>query len=98
MDMQNHLMAITNWIINDLKSNSIRAVEAIWNENENTAVLSFYINGNIAEEELENISVASAEIIAHCSNGLLKENYIRWDYPKPLPEKVFAYQKEESFE
>lgn len=95
MDMQKHLMVITNWIISDLKSNNIRAVDAVWKKDKNTAALSFYIDGNATEEELEDISVACAEIIAHCSNGLLEENSIRWDYPKPLPEKKFAYRKEE---
>lgn len=95
MDMQKHLMGITNWTISDLKSNNIRAVEAIWKEEKNTAALSFYIDGNVTEKELEDISVACAEIIAHCSNALLEEIFIRWDYPKQLPEKTFAYEKEE---
>lgn len=95
MNMQKHLTEITNWIISDLKSNNIRAVDAVWKEDKNTASLSFYIDGNATEEQLEDISVASAEIIAHCSNGLLEENFIRWDCPKPLPEKKFAYSKEE---
>lgn len=95
MDMQNHLMTITNWIISDLKSNKIRAVDASWNEDENTAYLSFYIDGETTEEEHEDMSVACAEIIAHCSSGLLRENFIRLDYPKPLPVKILAYKKEE---
>lgn len=95
MEMQNHLMAITNWIISDLRSNKIRAVDAVWTEDKNTAVLSFYMDDNATEEEFEDISVACAEIIAHCSSGLLEENFIRWDYPQPLSKETFAYQKEE---
>lgn len=94
MDMQNHLTTITNWIISDLKSKKIRAVDAVWKEDENTASLSFYIDGEITEEELEDFSVACAEIIAHCSNGLLKENFLRWDYPKPLPSQFLAYKRD----
>lgn len=67
----------------------------MWKEDKNTACLSFYFDGNATEEEIEDASIACAEIIAHCSNGLLEENYIRWDYPKPLPEKFLAYKKEE---
>jgi hypothetical protein len=36
-----------------------------------------------------------AGIIANFSNGFLEEKYIRWDYPKPLPEEFLAYKKEE---
>lgn len=34
-----------------------------------------YIDGETTEEELEDMSVACAEIIAHCSSGLLREFY-----------------------
>lgn len=95
MDMQHHLTAITNWIISDLKSDKIRAVDAVWEQDKNTASLSFYIDGEITEEENEDFSVASAEIIAHCLNGLLKEHFIRWDYPNPLPYQFLAYKRDE---
>jgi hypothetical protein len=93
--MQNHLTAITNWIISDLRSEKIRAVDAVWKEENNTASLLFYLDGQVSEDELDDISVACAEIIAHCSNGLLEEKFIRLDYPSPLPNKILAYKKKE---
>ncbi len=96
MNMQEHLIYISKLIINDYKFPKIRGVNSVWNENENTAYITFFFDGQATEEELEDASVICTEVIAHCSNGLLKENFIRLDYPKPLPESTFwAYVREE---
>ncbi len=95
MDMQEHLLYITKLKVQDIHSPKIRGVVATWNEKENTACLSFYFDGKATGEELEDASVACSEIIAHCSNGLLEEHYIRWDYPKPIPQENLAYKREE---
>ncbi len=93
--MQEHLLYITELIINDLHLQKMRAVTAEWIEIENTASMSFYFDDQATEEEIEEAAIACVEIIAHCSNGLLEEHFIRWDYPKPLPEKFLAYKRKE---
>lgn len=96
-NMQKHLLYITNLSIKDLDFISkIRGVEAVWKENENTACISFYFNEEPTEVEQEEAAVCCTEIIAHCSNAMLEENYIRWKFPLPLPESRFwAYKKPE---
>ncbi len=45
-------------------------------------------------EELEDASVTFAEIIVHVPVGVMEEDYIRLDYPCPLPESPFwAYKR-----
>lgn len=96
LNMQEHLLYITELIVKNINSlKKIRGVTAIWNELENTAKINFYYDGEATEDEIEDFSVANAEIIAHCSNARLEEKFIRWDYPKPLPEKYLAYKREE---
>lgn len=96
LNMQEHLLHITELIVKDIKSlKKIRGVTAIWDELENTAKITFYYDGEADEDEIENFSVANTEIIAHCSNARLEEKFVRWDYPKPLPEKDLAYKREE---
>lgn len=90
--IEKHITYITSVIIKELDFKKIRAVEALWNKEYHTVCLSFYINGEMTEEEREEIEIACVEIIAQCGDALLEENFIRWDYPKPLPEIKFAYQ------
>lgn len=96
LNMQEHLLYITGLVVKDLSSlKKIRGVMAVWDELENTAKITFYYDGVANEEEIEDFSVANAEIIAHCSNARLEEKFIRCDYPKPLPEKYLAYKRKE---
>ena len=94
MNMQDHAAYITNLRVIELNSPRIRGVIAKWQEEKNTLSLSFYVDGQPTEEELEDYSATCGEIIASCSNALMEENYIRWDYPKPLPDQEFlAYSR-----
>lgn len=95
LNMQEHLLYITELIVKDLHSlNKIRGVMAVWDASENTAKITFYYNGEVTEDELEDFSIVNSEIIAHCSNAKLKENFIRLDYPQSLPKSLFwAYLK-----
>lgn len=85
-------------IVKDVNSISkLRGVEAVWDEIENTAKITFYYDGAITEDELEDYSVANTEIIAHCANAMLEEKFIRLDSPNELPKSEFwAYKREES--
>jgi|688.fasta_scaffold27635_8 hypothetical protein len=94
MDMLKHLIYITKLKTNCLPNN-VRAVSVAWKEKENTAVINFYLDGESTDEEIEDLSVISTEIIAHCANALLEENFIRLDYPGPLPAENIAYRREE---
>lgn len=91
--MQNHLLYIAKLTIPEFNLPTVRAVTAIWKEEKNTADLSFYFDKMMTEEELEEASTACAEIIAHCSNAMLEEYYVRWDYPNPLPENWLVYKR-----
>ena len=91
MDIQEHLSYITELELNRLNSSKIRGVTAYWKGK--TACISFYFQGEISEDDIEIASDVSTYIISHFPDGLLDENYIRWDYPKPLPEKFLAYKR-----
>ena len=54
--------------------------------NNHKACLSFYFDGHISDEDLEDAYDIGAGVIAHFPDGLLEEKYIRLDYPKPLPD------------
>jgi hypothetical protein len=96
MDMQKHLMYLAGLVVRDLKSPKLRGVTAKWREKDHTACLTFYFDGEATEEELEDASCACTEIISHFFDGLLEENYLRWDYPKPLPDRhLLAYERVE---
>jgi hypothetical protein len=91
MDIQKYLLYITQIEVESLNSSKIRAVTAYWKEN--IACLSFYFNGEITEEDLESASDTCTYIISHFPDGLLEENYIRLDYPKPIPKDFLAYEQ-----
>ena len=94
LDRQTHLLYITELLIKELNSNKIRGVKANWNiKNSRIAEISFYFDGNVSKEELENASAICTEIIADFPGDSLEERYIRWDYPKPLPKEFFAYRR-----
>lgn len=93
MNSQEYLLAMVKIEVKRLKSSKIRAVRAYWKGK--TACIFFYFNGEITEEDLESASDTCTYIIAHFPDGLLEENFIRWDYPKPIPENFLAFKKEE---
>ncbi len=95
MDLQKKLTYVTNWLVSENKiSPKIRGVTAQWKEEILTAHISFYFDGEAEVEELEDASVTCAEIIAHVPVGVMEEDYIRLDYPCPLPESPFwAYKR-----
>lgn len=92
MNIQEHLLYITDLELKRLHSNKIRGVTAYWEEK--TACISFYFQGEVMEEDIETASDVCTYIIAHFPDGLLEEKYIRWDYPQPLTEKFLAYRRE----
>ena len=94
MNIQEHLLYITELAFLDLKSTPIRGVIAIWKDE--TAHISMYFDGTIKEEDSEAASDACGEIAAHLPLGTMEENYIRYDSPKPLPESPFwGYKKDQ---
>lgn len=94
MNDQKNLMHITKIKVQDIHSSKIRGVTARWKNN--TACLTFYFDGAVTEDDFDAASDACGEVIAQFSNALLEENYLRWDYPKPLPDEIFlAYRRKE---
>jgi len=92
MNLQNQLLYVTQLRVKEINSPKIRGVTATWKDGI-TASISFYFDGEITEEDFDSASDACGEIIAQFSNGFLEENYIRWDYPKPLPKENLAYKR-----
>lgn len=91
MNIQEHLSYITELEVKHLQSPKIRGVTAYWEDQ--TACLTFYFEGEVTEKEIENASEVCTYIISNYPNGLLKETFLRWDSPKPLPEKFLVYKK-----
>ncbi len=77
-----------------MHSLKLRGVLATWKEKENMASISFYFDGQVTDDELEDASVICSEIIAHCMNAVLEEHYFRLDKPAKLPKSNYwAYIK-----
>lgn len=93
MNIQKHVEHLTKISFKELNLNNLRGVTAQWKNEENTLALSMYFDGEPTEEEKDDVSAICAEIIASFSDALMEENYMRWDYPKPLPTQFLAYQK-----
>ena len=96
MELQKHLQYITNLSVRENSNPKIRGVTANWKEDGKTACISFYFDGEVSNKDIELASDTCAEIIAHFSDGFLEEHYIRWDYPKALPNAKFLAYKRES--
>jgi hypothetical protein len=95
MSSQEKLLFLTKEELKSSITNKIRGVITVWEDP--TAHIYFYFDGEITEQDREDASDVCTYIIAHFPNGLLEENYIRMDYPEPLPESPYwAYKKIES--
>src|SRR5262245_49955067 len=94
MNLQDQLLYVTQLRVQEINSPKIRGVTAVWKD-DLTANISFYFDGEITEDDFDSASDACGEIIAQFSNGLLEENYIRLDYPKPLPNENLAYKRKD---
>jgi hypothetical protein len=92
MDKLNYLLHITKLEAQDMKCGKLRAVFARWKNN--TAYLSYYFDGEVTDEERDLGSDASAQIIANFPDAELVENYIRLDFPQPLPDEYFLAYKQ----
>lgn len=91
MNTQSRLSYIVKSFIKPEEFPTLRGVVSKW-ENE-TIHLSFFFNGEISEEIKENASVLATEILAQFSSGNLKEEYIRLDFPRQLPNSPFLSYK-----
>jgi hypothetical protein len=94
MDMQQHLLYLTKEELKNNKLSKLRGVAAVWKDP--VACISFYFDGEVSEEDIQEASDICTYIIAHFPQGELEENYLRWDYPKSLPENFLAYKKDGS--
>lgn len=93
MDPQEHLLYITNLMVQRDNNPKIRCVSALWKDS--TAWFTFYFDGAVTEEDRDAASDICTYVIADFSYGLLEEHFFRWDYPKPLPQvKYIAYKRE----
>lgn len=96
MDIQKYALYTTRISFEELKETNIRGVTAQWKQNENTLCITVYYDRDLSEKDQEDASDACTEIIASFSDALMEENYIRWDYPRPLPDQEFlAYSRNE---
>ena len=96
MDIQKDLIYQVNFVIKKYSdSKKLRAVTAFWEEKEHKVCLSFYFDGLISDDDLEDAYDIGAGVIANFPDGLLEEKYIRLDYPEPLPTQFLAYKRDE---
>lgn len=96
MKTQKQLTYLADFIVrNYSESTKLRGLTATWEEDTHTVCLIFYFDGQISDKDLEDAYDIGAGISANFPDGLLKEKYLRWDYPKPLPEEYLAYKREE---
>lgn len=87
MNNLKELLYITRLEIENLNCSKIRGVTSYWKDK--TACITFYFQGEITDDDIEIASDACTYIIAQFPDGLLEENYIRLDYPKPLPSSPY---------
>ena len=83
-------------ILKTVPIEKLRGVIAKWIEVTDTLHIIFYFDGELSEMEIEEASVASTEILASLPIAYLNEEYLRMDYPQPLPEgKFWVFRREE---
>ena len=71
IEAQKHLLYTTERLVrSDLKSQKLRGVTAVWKEEDHTACLSFYFDGPISDEDVDEASDICGGIIANFSDGL----------------------------
>ena len=96
MNYQKHLKEQAKWILESSNLPNLRGGTGRWNAKNETVYLTFYFDGQPTEENIEEASVASTEIIATFPLGSLEEDYVRLDVPKQLPESEFwVYRRPE---
>ena len=96
INLQKHLLYTTKRLIqSDFKSQKLRGTTAFWRNEDRTACVCFYFDGPISNEDIDDASDICGGIIANFPDGLLEESYIRWDFPKPLPQEFLAYKRNE---
>lgn len=94
IDKQTHLKYLVDFIARNYStSEKLRGMAAFWRDEDHTACLSFYFDGPVSEEDLEDAYDIGAGIIANFPDGLLEEKYIRLDHPKLLPKEFLAYKR-----
>ena len=88
------LLQRTNFEANALNCPQLRAVFANWDGG--TADISFYFDGEISEEVQEEVYCACHCIEVNLSIHFAEGNYIRLDFPEPLPNiDYLAYLRDE---
>ena len=61
----------------------VRAVSGYWKDD--TLYLTVYYQGELSDEETEDITDATGLTISNFHGTFLEEQMLRWDEPKPLP-------------
>lgn len=88
MNTQHELVEQAGYIIEDLEEvSSLRGVTAYW-EGE-TAIITFYFEGEPTEDAVDLASCWCGELIAHFPSGLLAEKFEKWDSSQALPDSPY---------
>lgn len=95
MNYQKHLNEQAKWILESTDLPNLRGATGRWDVKSETVYLIYYFDGQPTEENIEEASVASTEIIATFPFGALEEDYVRLDVPEQLPDSEFwVYRRE----
>lgn len=89
MNNQYNLAFLTREELKGITIPNLRGISAYWENN--TAIITFYFNGEINEFEREAASDLCTYIISHFPNAFLEEKYIRLDYPAQLPSHFLVF-------
>ncbi|MFQ5753885.1 MAG: hypothetical protein ACE5HI_18005 [bacterium] len=89
MNVHKSLNQHAKGILSSINIERLRGVTATWNEKSNTLNLSYFFNGEPTEEEIEEASIVSTDIMAGLPIAYIEEKYINLEYPNPLPESEF---------
>ncbi len=65
-------------------SPALRAAKIHWDDQE--IHLSFYYDGEISDDDCDSAQCVGTEVISDYPDYQLKEDILRWDYPKPIPQ------------
>lgn len=91
MDIQNHLLYITELAFKHNLCTKIRGVTAVWKNK--IAYITTYFEGKLDEEDEDVISDAITEIAAHLPEGSIEESYVPIE-DSALPKSAYwGYKK-----
>ena len=80
MKIDSHLNQHAKGILCSIKIKRLRGVISTYNEESDTLFLNYFFNGEPTDEEIEEVSIVSTDILAGLPIAYLEEEYINLEY------------------